>query len=145
MFDELEKYKENGHFFFNPKQDLKEVCNAPADKSGVYVVYALKGGKIDLVYIGCSGKLNTDGSIFIRKAGLGGIKDRLINGHQFGKIPRRKSWPVQMSLEKIEVLDVYWYVTHNDAYSDSPRILENQLLLKYGAIYGNLPKWNKEL
>ena len=95
MFDELNKYKQNDHFFLNPKDDLKQVCNAPTNKSGIYIVYALKNGKIELIYIGCSGKIDKDGSMFIRKAGLGGLKDRLVNGHQFGKIPRRISWPNQ--------------------------------------------------
>lgn len=51
--------------------------------------------------------------MFIRKAGLGGVKDRIVNEHSFGKIPRRKSWPNQMIKENIEALDIYWHVTHN--------------------------------
>ena len=84
-------------------------------------------------------------SMFIRKAGLGGIKDRIVNGHQFGKIPRRKSWPNQMRFENIEALDVYWYVTHNDKFKDCPRELENELLQNHVGLYGRLPRWNNEL
>ena len=40
MFDELTKYKNNDHFFFEPTDNLREVCNAPNDKSGVYIIYA---------------------------------------------------------------------------------------------------------
>ena len=36
MFDELTKYKHSDHFFFKVTQKLAKVCNAPADKSGVY-------------------------------------------------------------------------------------------------------------
>ncbi|MBC8484551.1 MAG: hypothetical protein H8D45_00725 [Bacteroidetes bacterium] len=145
MFDELTKYKQKDHFFLKPDDKLKEVCNAPTDKSGVYIVFALKHGKIELIYIGRSGKMEKNGSIFIRKAGLGGIKDRIVNGHQFGNIPRRNSWPNQMKIENIEALDIYWYVTHNDKYMDCPRILENILLQKHLDIYGKLPRWNNEL
>ena len=145
MFDELTKYKQNDHFFFKSGDSLRQVCNAPTDKSGIYIVYALKNGKIELIYIGRSGKIKKKGSMFIRKAGLGGMKDRIVNGHQFGKTPRRISWPKQIEFEKIEALDVYWYVTHNDKYSDCPRILENKLLQKHLDIYGRLPKWNNEL
>ena len=145
MFDELNKYEQHGHFFLKPQDNLREVCNAPTNQSGVYIVYALKNGKVELIYIGCSGKHLKDGSMFIRKAGLGGIKDRIVNGHQFGKIPRRKSWITQIEKEKIEGLDIYWYATHNQKYSDCPRTLENTLLKKYLGIYGRLPKWNKEL
>ena len=145
MFDELDKYNQQNHFFLKRQDNLKEVCNAPTNKSGVYLVYALKNGKIELIYIGCSGKHLADNSMFIRKAGLGGIKDRIVNGHQFGKVPRRISWIKQIEKEGIEALDIYWYVTHCNEYSDCPRTLENKLLQKHLTLYGRLPKWNKEL
>jgi hypothetical protein len=143
MFDELSKYNHCDHFFFNPTDNLRQVCNAPKDKSGVYIVYALKGGRVELIYIGRSGEVKDD-SLFIRKAGLGGLKDRLVNGKQFGE-PRRNSWKTQMISEKIEALDIYWYVTHNDKFVDCPKILEKKLLQKHYDIYGQLPRWNNEL
>lgn len=144
MFDELTKYKHAEHFFFSPIDNLGQVCNAPTDKSGVYVIYALKGGRIELIYIGRSGEMKSDGSLFIRKAGVGGLKDRLVNGKQFGET-RRSSWKRQMLSEGIEALDIYWYVTHNDDFVDCPRVLENKLLLRHMDIYGRLPRWNNEL
>ena len=144
MFDELDKYKHNNHFFYRPVDSLSQVCNAPTDKSGVYLIYALKGGKIELIYIGRSGEIKKDGSLFIRKAGLGGLKDRLVNGKQFGEA-RRNSWKNRMVNEKIEALDVYWYVTHGVNFMDCPRVLENTLLQKHLGTYGRLPKWNNEL
>jgi len=144
MFDELNKYKSTNHFFFRPTDNLGQVCNAPTDKSGVYLIYALKGGQIELIYIGRSGEVKSDGKLFIRKAGLGGLKDRLVNGKQFGE-PRRNSWRTKTIEEKIEVLDVYWYVTHSDSFTDCPRILENKLLHRHQEIFGQLPRWNNEL
>ena len=41
MFDELNKYEQHDHFFLNPQDSLREVCNAPTDKSGLYIIYAL--------------------------------------------------------------------------------------------------------
>ena len=145
MFDELKNYKNTNHFFFKSTDNLQQVCNAPTDKSGVYMVYTQNGVQIELLYIGRSGKLNKSGEMFIRKAGLGGIKDRLINGHQFGKTARKKSWPIQMKKENIHSLHVYWYATHDIECLDCPRILEKQLLNKYFLIYGKLPRWNKEI
>jgi hypothetical protein len=142
MLDDLATYKETDHFFFSPSDNLGQVCNAPSDKSGVYVIYALKGGKIELIYIGRSGEVKSDGSLFIRKAGLGGLRDRLVNGKQFGE-PRRNSWRTQMFKENIEALDVYWYVTHDDNFTDCPKILENKLLSGYFDVYGQLPRWNR--
>jgi hypothetical protein len=143
MFDELNKYEHNNHFYFKPTDSLRQACNAPTDKSGIYIFYALKNGKIELIYIGRSGEVKSDDSLFIRKAGLGGLKDRLVNGKQFGE-PRRNSLKAKMLKEKIEALDIYWYATHNDKFVDCPRILENKLLQKHFDIFGRLPKWNNE-
>lgn len=144
MFDELSKYSHYGHFFLQPNDSLKEVCNAPTDKSGVLLVYALARGEIELVFIGCSGRHLKDGSMFIRSAGLGGMKDRIVNGHQFGKVPRHKSWPKQMKGEGIDALDVYWYVTHDNGFSDCPVKLRKELSRVFCDIYGKLPRWNKK-
>jgi hypothetical protein len=144
MFDELNKYKSTNHFFFRPVDSLGQVCNAPTDKSGVYIVYALKDGRIELIYIGSSGKIESDGKLFILRAGLGGLKDELVNGKQFDG-PRRNSWKTKMTEERIEALDIYWYVTHDNAFIDCPRILENRLLQRHLDILGRLPRWNNEL
>ena len=52
MFDELNKYTNNGHFFFEPDNQLSKVSNAPKDFKGIYLIYALERGRINLVYIG---------------------------------------------------------------------------------------------
>ena len=70
-------------------KNLKNVCNAPKNKSGVYIVYELKNGKIELVYIGSSGKVQNNGEIKHRNDGL---YDSIVNGHQFGKTPGKESW-----------------------------------------------------
>ena len=145
MIDELTKYKENDHFFITENVEVTDVCNAPSDKSGVYIVYALKNGRIELVYIGRSGRVESDGSMFIRKTGLGGIKDRIVNGHHFSKEPGRISWKEQMRNENIEGLDVYWFATHGSTYCDCPRLLKLDLLRKHVDIYGQLPRWNMEI
>ena len=144
MFDELKKYTQTNHFFFKPSDNLGQVCNAPTNMSGVYVICALKGGRVELIYIGRSGEVKQDGTLFIRKAGLGGLKDRLVNGKQFGEA-RRNSWKAQILKEGIEALDIYWYVTHCDNFVDCPRVVENKLLQRHYDVYGRLPKWNNEL
>lgn len=140
MFEELDKYKSNGHFFFSENEELKSVCNAPINGIGVYVVYALKGGKIEPIYIGSSGKILQSGKKKIR---IGGIADRIVNGKQFGE-PRRKSWKSKMIAENIEAIDVYWYETFDKNNNDIPSTIEGILIQRFYDIYGVLPKWNKE-
>lgn len=52
MFDELNKYKNNGHFFFQPDNELAKVSNVPEDFLGIYIIYALERGRVNLVYVG---------------------------------------------------------------------------------------------
>jgi hypothetical protein len=109
MIDLLEKYKNQGHFFFQPDDKLSQVCNAPEDKSGVYVIYALEHGRVNLIYIGRSGKKGGDGTLVNREDGLYG---RITRGKQFGD-RRAITWPARMKQEGIEALDVYWFVTYD--------------------------------
>lgn len=69
MFDELNKYENWGHFSVSSHSKLAEVCNAPKQESGVYLVYELKNRQRELVYIGCSGKMNTARQLQTRKTG----------------------------------------------------------------------------
>ena len=52
MFDELKKYKNNGHFFFCVGDKLNEVSKAVPELPGVYYIFRLLNNKIDLVFIG---------------------------------------------------------------------------------------------
>ena len=140
MFDELDKYKTNGHFFYEKNDNLREICNAPKSGVGIYLIYALKNGKIELVYIGSTGKITQNGMIKTRK---GGIYDRLVNGKQFGEI-RSRAWNKQMIIEDIEVLDIYWYETFDKNNADIPAMTEGKIIQRFYEIYGKLPKWNKE-
>jgi len=130
MFDELNPYKVNGHFFFSPGDYLADVCNAPADKAGVYLVYALKMGRIELVYIGA-----TNEDI--------GLKDQILKGEQFGNKLTDTGWTTVLTAERIEALDIYWYVTKDDGKNDEdPEAVQVALFNTYGNVHGVLPDWN---
>src|ERR1035437_1633713 len=105
MFDELKKYKNKDHFFLMPHLKLEDQCNAPTDKSGVFIIHTLAKGKIDMVCIGSSGKKNIDGSINTITTGLGGLKETLVNGRQFGD-SRKITFPIRMKLHEIDGLDI---------------------------------------
>lgn len=140
MFDELSKYQVTDHFFFSSDDQLARVCNAPKNSAGIYTVFALAGGRIELIYIGSSGKLKNNGAIKIRK---GGLYDRIVNGKQFDA-ERKNSWPLRMQTEKIEALDVYWYETFNKQVKDIPAFVESFLMQIHFEQFGKLPRWNIE-
>lgn len=140
MFDELEKYKKTDHFFFDKSDTLESVCNAPKKGVGVYVVYQLKGGRIELVYIGSSGMVLQSGDLKVR---IGGMADDIVNGEQFGKA-RKVSWKAKLTAENIDAVDVYWYETFDKENHDIPNVVKGVLLQRFYEIHGALPKWNKE-
>jgi hypothetical protein len=135
MFDETKKYKETGHFFLRSDGDLETSCNAPKSGNGVFIVNQLKHGRIDIVLIGSSAK--------IQKSGLLKKTDSLFNSivknPQFGL-----SWINKIEKENIDGLDIYWYVTFNQRTRDIPFFVQSLLLQRYFELYGRLPDWNVE-
>ncbi len=63
MFDEVKKYKNNGHFFFKKGADLKQVSKDVPDLPGVYCIVRLSNGRIEIVYIGKSGTMQQNGHL----------------------------------------------------------------------------------
>ena len=147
MFNsELEKYCENGNFSFDFSKSYKDVCNAPKNKSGVYLIYKIENDLETLIYIGSSGQRNKDGDLKIR---IGGIHSRLIKGYhpnRFGEIKRIQrclAFPKQMEKEKIQKIKIYWWVTHNEDFTDFPTDVETILNAKYLSINKKLPSWHQ--
>ena len=139
MFKELTKYKNQNNFTFNIENELSEVCNAPKEGNGIYLVYDNSGDEKELIFIGSTGTVQNNGEIKLR---VGGIFDRLVNGQQFGKLSRRKSWPIQMKKENLENLEVHWYETFNEKTKDIPTYIEGLILQKFLDKNNALPRWN---
>jgi hypothetical protein len=142
MDELLSNYTERGKFTFVPPNSLKICCDAPKDKSGVYLFYNISGNVRELIYIGCSGHITNGGILSTRKSGMGGLMGRIVNGHQFNKRQRWLSLPEQMIKDSISKLEVEWYVTHNNETKHSPIFVESCLLQNYYDSYNKLPKWN---
>ena len=138
MFDELNKYKSNGHFFFNPESDLKKVCNAPKKGIGVFYILKLANGRIEIAYIGSEGKVENDGNIHSL-----GLYDHIVNGKQFNA-PRFYSWKEKLESEGIDALDVYWFETFDKKNQDSPTYVKALIMQSYLDLHGRLPEWNNE-
>jgi len=137
MFQELDKYKIKGHFFYTKNDLLSEQSKDVPNLPGVYLVYRLARGKIDIVYIGKSGTIQQDG-----KPKDQGLRKRLNNTHQ--GLNRQEYFNTKIEEENIEALDIYWYVTFDDDYRDLPSFVEGLLIQKFFDLYGQLPIWNLE-
>jgi hypothetical protein len=138
MYKELKKIKTTKSFSFTINDSLEEVCNAP-ETSGIFLVYDVKGEEKELIMVGSTGTIQNDGTL---KSKNGGLYDKLINGHQFAKTGRKYSWPAQMKLEEIDLLEVHWYESFNDKLKLIPTTLEGQILQNFLDENGKLPRWN---
>jgi hypothetical protein len=135
MFDETNKYKETGHFFLRSDEVLETSCNAPKSGNGVFIVNQLKHGRIDIVLIGSSAKIQKSGSL--KKTDS--LFNSIIKDPQFGL-----SWINKIKKENIDGLDIYWYVTFTQRTRDIPFFVQSLLLQRYFELYGRLPNWNVE-
>lgn len=139
MFDVLEDYTVNDHFFFTEDKNLEEVFNAPKSGMGVYLVYELKNGRISLVYVGSAGRVNHSG----RRKTKEGFYEDLVNGNQFGG-RRAETWKQKLITEKIDALDIYWYETYGKNLRAIPAFVQGQVIQSYFDMQGKLPLWNEE-
>ena len=141
MLDVLDSYKEKGSFNFSINDRLSQVCTAPKHSSGIYVIYADVIKAENLIYIGISGRQDSNGEIIHRKDGIGG---RIVKGKQFGD-GRRRSWPKKMQEDNIKVLRVKWFITYGEYNKQFPRPIEYKMLEKILSENGCLPLWNKKV
>lgn len=139
MSKELEKFKSSNSFTFTVNDSLEEVCNAPEGSAGVFVVYEIDGDSKELIMVGSTGTVQNDGTL---KSKNGGLYDKIVNGHQFAKTGRKYSWPAQMKLENISVLEVVWYETFNAAVKAIPTAVEGLVLQNFLDENAKLPRWN---
>ena len=132
MFDELNNYKNNGHFFYKNGDRLKKAGKDIANAPGVYIIYRLAEGKIQLVYIGKSGTVNQDGS----------FRKQLLS-KRITRRSRRMMFEKEFLKKEYDALDIYWYVTFDNENRDLPAYVEGLLLQRYYEVHGVLPEWNK--
>jgi len=139
MFKELTKYKKCNQFIFEIENELSEVCNAPQEGNGVYLVYEVTGDEKELLFIGSTGTIQNNGELKVK---VGGIYEKIVNAQQFGKLSRRKAWPIQMKKENIEALEVHWFETYNEKTKHIPTYVEALILQKFLDENARLPRWN---
>jgi hypothetical protein len=139
LLADLEKYENKGKFYFRINDVLSSVCNIPIrkDYSGLYAFYSENK---ELIYVGISGRAGLDGNIIHRQDGLRG---RFLTGKQFGD-RRSKTFPIQMKLDRISILEIHWFVTYGDKAKDIPRPIEKAIIESFKKEHNDQrPLWNK--
>lgn len=128
MFDQLEKYKNNGHFFFKKGDDILKLAKKLPNKPGVFYILKLIKNKIKIVYVGKSDSSKTNNQTL----------DQLFHDREKG-ISLHEYFDKKCEEENIDSLDIYWFDTENDDPSD----VANEILQNNYNFFGSLPDWNK--
>jgi excinuclease UvrABC nuclease subunit len=134
----LNKYQTKGSFTFFKGERLSSKCGAIPNEPGVYLIYAIKNLKKDLVYIGASGKMNQDGSFKVQK-----LKKRIQN-MQNSTTSRQSYFENKIQECNLDSIEVEWFVTFVDDQKDLPLNIEGTLLQLYFDKNGVLPCWNNQ-
>ncbi|MBL7111061.1 MAG: hypothetical protein ISS19_03885 [Bacteroidales bacterium] len=137
MFDEIKKYKNNGHFFYKKGDRLAEASKDVPELPGVYYIIRLARGRVELVYIGKSGTITQSGQ----------FKEQLLKGRINNKqdgMKRQDFFDKKMMAENIDGLDIYWFVTMDKSNNDLPAFVEGLLMQRFFEINGKLPLWNND-
>ena len=130
MFEILSKYRTD-HFIFRKCDLLEEVCNAPKDSCGIFLVYELNGDDTKLVYIGSS--INP---LFLHKKP--GLFEKIVNLPHYNGMPGKVFFYMNLLEKNADGLNFRWYETTDD----EPEKIANLLVSKYAEIHGHLPEWN---
>ena len=137
----LDKYQNQGSFRFKLDDRLSQVCNAPDDSSGLYIIFVEEESFENVIYIGISGRDDGSGNIIHRQDGIYG---RIVRGKQFDD-RRQVTWPIAMKAINQNEIIIHWYETHGEFDQDFPRPIEIALLELYEKEFGRLPQWNNEI
>ena len=120
-----------------PNSSLPEVTKAVPALPGVYYIIRLARGSVDIVFIGKSGTAAQPGSL---KEPISQGLISSISTEASQKFIQRK-----MIAEKIDGLDIYWFVTMDKHNNDLPEFAEALLKQRVYNIYGRLPPWNEQI
>lgn len=137
----LDSYKRqfgnHGRFRLSRGQDLRSciVENSIPNLPAAYLIYGIKKGARELLEIGKSGTVRTDGSF--KSQGLA-VRLRM----KQGKTWRAEYYAAQMTQRKLDALEFEWYVTFDDSAKVLPLKAEADLLQAYFDEEGRLPLWN---
>ena len=133
------KYPKNGHFNVSMGQKIKEAAkeNNVPNEYGIYLIYEGHDCKGELIYIGRSGTIQSDGTI-----GSQGIRNRLGMKQNGGRY-RNDFFKEEMEMRQ-KGISVAWFVTFNiEGQNTLPALAESEAMQAFYELKGRLPELNK--
>ncbi len=127
----------NGSFRLQRGENLRTCIqrNQVPDMPAVYLIYAVRQRRAELLYIGKSGTLRSDGSF---KNQMLATRLRM----KQGKMWRAEFYAEQMKKLRLTALHFQWWVTFDDKVRIIPLKAEADLLQAFFDDHRRLPQWN---
>lgn len=128
-----------GVFYLDREKKIEKALNENnvPNQYGVYVIYSVKDGQEELIYIGKSGTMISDGTFKNQ-----GIRNRLkAVGEK--NIPRSIYFQNVIQKYELDKLKFVWIVTFDDTNEEIPAYIEAKLLQTYYDNNKKLPILNK--
>ena len=133
----LGKYERRGTIDFKRTSQLRQLAREiPEGICGVYMFVAEEKGCSDILYIGCSGHMESGNPVSRKGHGLRGR----IYGKQ-EKVARDKFYKQVMDEKGLSSLKIHWF----DTEQDDPEYIEYLTILRYITINGRFPEFNNRL
>ena len=132
------KYPKNGQFNVSIGQKIKEAAkeNDVPNDYGIYLIYEGFDCNEELIYIGRSGTIQSDGTM-----GSQGIRKRL--GMKQDGMYRNDFFKEEMK-KRQKGISVAWFVTFNIAGQKTlPALAESEAMQEFYELEGRLPELNK--
>lgn len=105
-----------GEFYFRHLDNLRRQAYAVPNEPGIYLIYAWRKDKWELVYYGKAG-MTKDGRLSRQ-----GIYDRINNTHH--DVSRQTYFRTKMHEEQVDVLKIKWFVTYDSRNKINPNDIE---------------------
>ena len=137
MLDIIDGYKINGNFFFQKGEDLAKVSKKVPNEPGVFGIFRLMKGRVELVYIGYGEAKNASKGMDI--ATLDYAINNKING-----INSQKFLDKKLTEEPIDALDIYYMVTYDEDHHELPAFVAARIINDHFEMHGQIPVWNKK-
>ena len=141
MINELkQKYPINGQFSVEIGQKISEEAKKHdvPNGYGIYLIYEGFDCCGELIYIGSSGTVNSDGTM-----GSQGIRKRL--GKKQNQTTYRNDFFIEEMKKRQNGISIAWFVTFDETEQKIlPAFAESEVMQKFYDLKGRLPELNKK-
>ncbi len=134
------KYPKNGQFNVNIGEKIKEAAknNDVPNEYGIYLIYEGLNCNGNLIYIGRSGTIDSDGTM-----GSQGIQKRL--GMKQNSKTYRNDFFIEEMKKRQKGISVAWFVTFDESGQNTlPAFAEAEVMQKYYDLNCGLPELNNK-